>query len=136
MLHSSAAPLPPELVKKAYQKFNIPVKLGYGASEAAPGISSQSWTDWDKSLGSSGRLLPLMQLKVMIGGREVSLEKPGELWISDLNIFRGYLKNQPATKLCLDADSYYFTGDFRLTDQDYNILITDRVKELIKYNRF
>jgi 4-coumarate--CoA ligase len=136
MLHSSAAPLAPDLVRRTHSKFGIAIKQGYGASETAPGISTQSWTDWDKTLGSSGRLLPSMSLKVMDNGKELAAGEPGEIWLNGPNVFKGYHNNPDATAACLDADGYYHTGDIGFVDENHNIYITDRLKELIKYNGF
>lgn len=41
MLHSSAAPLTTDLVEMAYKRLKVPIKQGYGLSEASPGVSSQ-----------------------------------------------------------------------------------------------
>jgi len=41
MLHSSAAPLTKDLVGMVYKRLKIPIKQGYGLSEAAPGVASQ-----------------------------------------------------------------------------------------------
>ncbi len=41
MLHSSAAPLTNDLVELVYGRLKVPVKQGYGLSEASPGVASQ-----------------------------------------------------------------------------------------------
>jgi acyl-coenzyme A synthetase/AMP-(fatty) acid ligase len=41
MMHSSAAPLTTDLVEMVYRRLKIPIKQGYGLSEAAPGVSTQ-----------------------------------------------------------------------------------------------
>ena len=41
MMHSSAAPLTNDLVQMVYQRLKVPIKQGYGLSEAAPGVASQ-----------------------------------------------------------------------------------------------
>jgi 4-coumarate--CoA ligase len=41
MMHSSAAPLTDDLVQMVYQRLKVPVKQGYGLSEAAPGVAGQ-----------------------------------------------------------------------------------------------
>lgn len=136
MLHSSAAPLAVDLVNKAYEKLKIPIKQGYGASEAAPGISSQDWDKWDKPIGTSGHLLPMMSLKVMQDGTELPLGATGELYLRGPDIFKGYFENESATKDALDQDGWYRTGDVGFVDKNDNIFVTDRAKEMIKYNGY
>jgi acyl-CoA synthetase (AMP-forming)/AMP-acid ligase II len=41
MLHSSAAPLTDELVEMVCKRLKIPIKQGYGLSEASPAVASQ-----------------------------------------------------------------------------------------------
>ncbi|KAI1614576.1 phenylacetyl-CoA ligase [Exophiala viscosa] len=136
MLHSSAAPLTKDLVDMVYKRLNVPIKQGYGLSEAAPGVASQSWSQWQTSIGSVGKLCPSMSLKFVGNGKEVPVGETGELWIKGPNIFKGYYDNPNATAESLDTEGWYRTGDIGYIDNDKNIYTTDRVKELIKYNGF
>lgn len=97
---------------------------------------AQSWSHWDKPIGSVGRLLPSMAIKFMNGDAEVASNCEGELWLSGPNIFKGYYKNPIATAEAIDPSGWYRTGDVGYIDEDNNIYITGRVKELIKYNGF
>jgi 4-coumarate--CoA ligase len=60
----------------------------------------------------------------------------GELLVKGPNIFKGYLNNEAGTKNALTSDGYFKTGDVGYQDKDGNVFITDRIKELIKYNAF
>lgn len=44
MLHSSAAPLTDDLVGMIHKRLKVPIKQGYGMSEASPGIAGQVCT--------------------------------------------------------------------------------------------
>ncbi|KAK5059576.1 hypothetical protein LTR69_006165 [Exophiala sideris] len=136
MLHSSAAPLTKDLVDMVYKRLEVPIKQGYGLSEAAPGVVSQSWSQWRTTIGSVGKLCPSMSIKFVDKGKEVPVDETGELWIKGPNVFKGYYDNPKATAESLDAEGWYRTGDIGYIDRDRNIYITDRVKELIKYNGF
>ena len=68
--------------------------------------------------------------------KELGPGEVGELWLSGPNVFKGYWKNQEATKGCMSEDGYFKTGDVGYQDKDNNFFITDRVKELIKYKGF
>lgn len=41
MIHSSAAPLTKDLVGMIYDRLKVPIKQGYGLSEASPGVTTQ-----------------------------------------------------------------------------------------------
>ena len=45
----------------------------------------------------------------------------------------GYLNNPEATKNNIDADGWLHTGDVGFVDDDDEIFIVDRLKEIIKY---
>jgi acyl-coenzyme A synthetase/AMP-(fatty) acid ligase len=77
-----------------------------------------------------------MSLKCVADGKEVPLGEAGEIWIKGPNIFKGYYKNTKATAESITPDGWYRTGDVGYVDKDNNLYITDRVKELIKYNGF
>lgn len=98
---------------------------------------SQPWDLWNKPIGSVGHLLPNQSAKYMSSeGIEVTAGETGELWIKGPNIFQGYLNNPEGTSNALTEDGYFKTGDIGYQDKDGNFYITDRVKELIKYNGF
>ena len=59
-----------------------------------------------------------------------------ELWVKGPNVFLGYLNNPKANNEVFTEDGYYKTGDVGYEDEDGHFFITDRVKELIKYNGF
>lgn len=60
----------------------------------------------------------------------------GEIWIKGPNVFVGYHNNPTATANSLTEDGFFKTGDVGYEDSEGNFYITDRVKELIKYNGF
>ena len=137
MMNSGAAPLTRELVDTVYNRLKIPVKQGYGLSETSPTTHTQPWSDWNKTIGSVGTLLPYQTAKYMSPEeKEVPVGEVGELWIKGPNVFKGYLNNPEGTAHARTPDGYFKTGDVGLQDKDGNFYITDRVKELIKYKGF
>jgi 4-coumarate--CoA ligase len=137
MLNSGAAPLTGELVDAMYSRLKIPIKQGYGLSETSPTTHTQTWEDWNKTIGSVGTLLPNQEAKYMSPDeKEVPVGETGEFWIKGPNIFLGYLNNEEGTKNALTEDGYFKTGDVGFQDTNGNFFITDRVKELIKYKGF
>lgn len=48
----------------------------------------------------------------------------------------GYHNNPQATRLTLDKEGWVHTGDLAYFDEDGQLYIVDRLKELIKYRGF
>lgn len=150
MANSGAATLSPELIKALFKRTGIRLKQGYGMTETCPTVFNQTWDKWDKPIGSTGQLLPNIEAKVclLLDGAEApqgtSNMEPqtlpqgdtGELYVRGPNVYLGYHKNPTATAASLSADGWYRTGDVGFIDQQGNLFITDRVKELIKYKGF
>ena len=86
-------------------------------------------------MGSVGKVLASMSLKIMDGKNEVPLGQEGEIWMKGPNVFKGYYKNPKATAEST-TDGWFHSGDIGYIDKDSNIYLTDRFKEIIKYNGF
>ncbi|KAK4955975.1 hypothetical protein LTR10_006914 [Elasticomyces elasticus] len=69
-------------------------------------------------------------------GKEVKAGETGELWLKGPNVFKGYWRNEEATKNAITPEGYFKTGDVGHQDDNHNFYITDRMKELIKWNGF
>ncbi|PYH31249.1 luciferase [Aspergillus neoniger CBS 115656] len=134
MVVFAAAPLAVNLIHAAKQKLGLVVRQAYGMSECAPAIHFQTWSEAHTHPGSVGRLIPNMTAKYHPIHDGDNKEK--ELWVKGPNVFLGYLNNPTANKESFSEDGYYKTGDVGYEDDAGNFYITDRVKELIKYNGF
>lgn len=137
MVNSGAAPLTRELIEALNKRIRMPVKQGYGLSETSPTTHTQPWDEWDKTIGSVGKMLPNMRAKFLDeSGSEVPVGQTGELALAGPNIFAGYLNKPELTKEAFTEDGFFKTGDIGHLDKEGNFYITDRVKELIKYKGF
>jgi len=137
MITSGAAPLTKELVDAVHKRLNIKINQAYGLSETSPMTHTQPWDEWYSSVGSVGKMFPNMTAKyISADGKELGPGEAGELWLAGPNIFKGYWKNEAATKEAITEDGYFKTGDVGFQDEKHNFYITDRVKELIKYKGF
>lgn len=86
-------------------------------------------------MGSVGKLLSGMSMKIMSGNTEVPTGVEGEIWIKGPNIFKGYLNNPKATSDAISGD-WFHSGDIGYISKNEQVFLTDRFKELIKYNGF
>lgn len=136
-MHSSAAPASKEIITGVNDRLGVPIRQGYGLSEAAPGVSSQRSSAWNAPIGASGRLVPSMSAKFTLeDGKEAAAGYEGEICLKGPNIFKGYYDNPKVTAEAFDSEGWYHTGDVGRADEQGNIYITDRLKDLIKYNGF
>ncbi|KAH8725554.1 hypothetical protein GQ44DRAFT_652816 [Phaeosphaeriaceae sp. PMI808] len=137
MITSGAAPLTKELVDAVHKRLGIKINQAYGLSETSPMTHTQPWDEWYSSVGSVGKMFPNMLAKYMSAdGKELGPGEAGELWLSGPNVFKGYWKNDAATKDSITEDGFFKTGDIGFQDEQRNFYITGRVKELIKYKGF
>ncbi|KAJ9607162.1 hypothetical protein H2200_008234 [Cladophialophora chaetospira] len=137
MITSGAAPLTKELVDSVHKRLKIKINQAYGLSETSPMTHTQPWDEWYSSVGSVGKMFPNMKAKYMSPeDKELGPGEAGELWLAGPNIFKGYWKNEEATKNAITSDGFFKTGDVGFQDKEHNFYITDRVKELIKYKGF
>ncbi|KAJ2747165.1 hypothetical protein GGI20_000779 [Coemansia sp. BCRC 34301] len=108
---------------------------GYGLTEACPAVSLNPPSA--RCATSVGRILPSIDAKVVDDeGRPLGLSAVGELCFRGPNIMLGYLNNVEATSETIDDDGFLHTGDIGFIDEMQHVFVTDRKKELIKFNGF
>ncbi|MDJ0029463.1 long-chain fatty acid--CoA ligase [Gordonia alkanivorans] len=116
---SGAAAIPVEVLK-FFLGLGIPILEVWGMSETT-GVSTMTTPD-NLKIGTVGP---------PIRGMEVRLADDGELLVRGPVVMRGY-RNQPEkTAETIDADGWLSTGDIATIDDDGNVIIVDRKKELI-----
>ena len=113
-------------VEAFLRSINFPYTVGYGMTECAPIIS---YEDWDKfKAGSCGKAAPRMEVQIL--SREPQ-NIPGEIVTRGDNVMLGYYKNQEATDEVIDADGWLHTGDLGVIDEEGNITIKGRSKNML-----
>ncbi|KAF8584758.1 acetyl-CoA synthetase-like protein [Ramaria rubella] len=60
----------------------------------------------------------------------------GELWLRGPSVFKGYWRNDAATREVLTKDGWFKTGDVAKVDRDGALFLVDRKKEMIKVKGF
>jgi len=115
---SGAAPLSPDLIK-FYHSIGVPVRECYGMTEMS-GISFMPRSGEIK-IGGVGKPIP---------GLEFVLGPDGEILQKGDSVFVGYYGNPEATREVI-VDGWLRTGDVGEVDEEGDLRITDRKKDII-----
>ena len=119
------APLSME-VEKFLVSIGFPITVGYGTTECAPLISFSDYKDFKpRSCGT-----PVDRMEVRINSRDPEFEA-GEILTRGTNLMLGYYKNEEDTKLVIDKDGWYHTGDLGTMDKSGHIFIRGRIKNML-----
>lgn len=119
------APFNPE-VEAFLRKINFPYTIAYGMTECAPLICHSRW---DEILYTScGKTVANMETRVLSSDPE---KIPGELVCKGANVMLGYYKNEEATAQTIDKDGWLHTGDMAIKDNEGNIFIKGRCKNML-----
>ena len=109
------------------EKFGIRIFEAYGATEASPGIASN--TPMHFKAGTVGRFFPGVQYRLeAIPG----IETGGRLWVKGPNMMAGYLLHEEPNQLQPIEDEWYDTGDIVGVDEDGFVHIQGRLKRFAK----
>lgn len=113
-------------VDEFLHEIGFPYTVGYGATECAPIIGYEDWHNFKP--GSCGKAAKHQEVKIDSPNPE---KIPGEILTRGLNVMLGYYKDDQSTSLILDKEGWYHTGDLGLMDEDGNIFIKGRSKNML-----
>lgn len=132
-LLTAGAPMHENLRRAVSEKFGgVPLTLEWGTSETM--LIAIQTDESSRQMGSSGTLVSGMQAKVIDPqtGSECVVKQEGEILVRNLLArFKGYKDNELANR-DFDKDGWFHTGDYGFLDEDSNVYIVDRIKELLK----
>ena len=113
-------------VEQFLKRIDFPYTVGYGATECAPIICYRDWHTF--APGSCGRAA--LHQKVEIDSPDPR-RIPGEILTKGPNVMLGYYKNPEATAETIDQNGWYHTGDLGTMDDDGNVYINGRSKNML-----
>ncbi|XP_046606172.1 luciferin 4-monooxygenase-like isoform X1 [Neodiprion virginianus] len=107
----------------------------YGMTELGGYLAIQP-TNSRPDQGSCGKILENAQVKVIDpdSGRILGTGEKGELLLRTAFMINSYYKNPEATAKIIDKEGWIHSGDLGYYDENGNIFVIDRMKELIKYH--
>lgn len=117
---STAAPISMDTLE-FFLSLGIPITEVYGMSECTgPGtVSVPAPLKFRTGWAGPG-----------LTGTELAIAEDGEVLMRGRHVFKGYFKNEEATKETIDADGWLHSGDVGIIENGF-LKITDRKKELI-----
>lgn len=113
-------------VEAFLKMIDFPYTIAYGMTECGPIICHSHWTEL--KLASCGKVAARMEVKVLSPNPSAIA---GELVCRGANLMLGYYKNEEATRQVIDTEGWLHTGDMATIDEDGNVFIKGRCKNLL-----
>lgn len=138
MVLSGASALDPELAESFHESSGMYIEQGYGLTETAPVIATTMSAGREPGTppkpGSVGRPLPGIEIRIVEStGVDAAPGDPAEIWVKGDNLFSGYWPDG------IDGprdDGWYPTGDVGFVDEDGELTLVDRLRELVIVSGF
>ncbi|APD07804.1 long-chain-fatty-acid--CoA ligase [Flavobacteriaceae bacterium UJ101] len=114
------APISKE-ISSFFTNIGMPFVIGYGLTETTATVSCFEYTN--VTHGTVGKLMPETEVKI-------GLED--EILVKGKTVMKGYYKKPIETAEVFTEDGWFKTGDVGMFDAKDNLVITDRIKNLMK----
>ncbi|CAJ0585717.1 unnamed protein product, partial [Mesorhabditis spiculigera] len=109
------------------------VAQGYGMTEMSLGTHFPDLTPKIQKMAAVGKLSANNEMKIVDPGtnRLCNIGERGEIAFKGPTVMKGYLGRDEATRESI-VDGWLHTGDIGYVDEDGDLFVVDRLKELIK----
>ncbi|MCT3806400.1 AMP-dependent synthetase [Elizabethkingia anophelis] len=114
------ASISPE-VTEFFDAIGLHLTVGYGLTETTATLSLFPFTNY--KYGTCGKILPGVEIRI---GAENEIQARGN------GIMKGYFNKPEETKTVFTEDGWFKTGDAGNIDDQGNLTITERIKDLLK----
>ena len=104
-----------------FESIGLKIKYGYGLTETCATVTC--WEETEFLFGSVGTALPLVEVRI---GEE------NEIQVRGPTLFRGYFNKPQETADSFTDDGWFKTGDAGKRDEQGNLFVTERLKDLMK----
>ncbi|XP_011636485.1 4-coumarate--CoA ligase 1-like [Pogonomyrmex barbatus] len=114
---------------------HVAIYHGYGMTELSGLAACQKKHHKN---GSCGTVFDNVQMKIVDpeSGKTLGPNQSGEIYLKSATFMISYYKNPEATKNSIDSEGWFRSGDFGYVDEDGELFIIGRLKELIKYKGY
>ncbi|MDO5615581.1 MAG: AMP-binding protein, partial [Cruoricaptor ignavus] len=114
------ASLSPE-VTEFFDAMGIHITVGYGLTETTATLTAFPFSNYEH--GSAG---------ITLGDTQIKIGENNEILAKGSGIMKGYYKKPKETAEVFTEDGWFRTGDAGVFDTKGNLVITDRIKDLMK----
>jgi 2,3-dihydroxybenzoate-AMP ligase/mycobactin salicyl-AMP ligase len=122
----------PDLVREVSERLDCHVLNGYGGTEGMSTLPRMHYTPDRKCLTVGRPTCPYDTYRILDPeGRECPPNKPGELTVKGPGVFTGYYKSPEENRKVFDKEGYFRTGDQAMVDDNGDIVLTGRLKDII-----
>jgi HIP---CoA ligase len=129
---TGAASVPAALIERIRARMFRDVIIAYGMTESCGTITvGDPRTEPELMARTVGKAIE--GTEVVVAGPDGVPVKPGEqgeVLVRGYNVMKGYFDDPPATAEAIDQDGWLHTGDVGVLDEDGNLRITDRIKDM------
>ena len=131
VIYTSGAILTKKILANALRAFpNTKILNVYGLTEAGPRVSAQRMDDMDNGVGSVGKVIDDVQVKIMLeNGNEATNNELGIIHVKTPCQYSKYI-SEINSKISL-YDNWLNTGDFGYFDEHNNLYIVGRHDNMI-----
>jgi acyl-CoA synthetase (AMP-forming)/AMP-acid ligase II len=124
--------LAPDLAKKAEEKLECEILIGYGGQDFGSISSVPAGSPPEVRTITVGRPLPGNLVRLFGDqGNEVPQGEVGEIAVKSVSAPDGYLDDPEANRLTYDEEGFAKTGDLGRLDEKGNLVIVGRKKDII-----
>jgi len=108
------------------QEAGFPYAIGYGLTETSPLLAGA--VPGKVKLESTGPAIEEVELKI---NEPDPVSNEGEIWARGPNVMKGYYKEPGLTEKVMTHDGWFKTGDLGMLDNENNLFIKGRLKNMI-----
>ncbi|XP_075637735.1 putative CoA ligase CCL10 isoform X2 [Castanea sativa] len=126
---SGAAPLGKDVMEECTKNMpHVDIIQGYGMTETCGIISLENPKEESPLSSSTGTLVSGVESQIVSidTSKPLPRKQSGEIWLRGPNMM------QEATKLTIDGQGWVHTGDIGYFNEEGQLFVVDRIKELIK----
>jgi long-chain acyl-CoA synthetase len=124
--HIGGSAVPLDVAQRFEGTFGAPIHEGYGLTEMS-GLAATFALGRRRKTGSVGR--PASESELRIANPDE--RGVGEVQFRGPSVIRGYWNDPEATAAAIDGDGWLSTGDLGYLDEDGDLFLVDRKKEMI-----